>query len=120
VSSRESLTKISMCASLLTDLNTGRSSTAQASYNLVRCSMGAAGVAVLQPLINAIGVGWCFTCYAGLSLLTVPLVLMLRSRNPLTESPGSSSPPKIGGNIELNKGVDGELLRRSPRIDHRR
>ena len=68
--------------------------------------MGAARGAVLQPLINAIGVGWCFSCYARLSLLTGQLILMLRSRIPLTELPASLSPVKIGGHIELNERVD--------------
>lgn len=45
------------CGTLVTDLNPQRSSTVQASHNLVRCLMNAVGVAALQPMIDALGVG---------------------------------------------------------------
>lgn len=58
--------------------------------------MGAAGVAALQPLINATSVGWCFTLYAGISLLTVPLVLMLQAKSPAMDiSPVSLPTPSL-------------------------
>ena len=38
--------------------------------------------------------------------MTGQLILMLRSRIPLTELPASLSPVKIGGHIELNERVD--------------
>lgn len=68
------------CGTLLTDLNPHNSSTAQASYNLVRCALAAGGVAILQFFINAIGVGWCFTLYGGVCLATIPLIWMLRTK----------------------------------------
>ena len=69
-----------VCGSFLTDLNFTRSATVQASYNLVRCALGALGVAVLQPLTDAIGIGWCFTFYAAVGVLCIPLLLVVKFR----------------------------------------
>ena len=52
------------CGTLLVDLHPSCPSTAQASLNIVRCTFAAAGLAALQPLINAVGTGWCFTMIA--------------------------------------------------------
>ena len=68
------------CGTLITDLNPDRSSTVQASYNLVRCLMNAAGIAALQPIIDSVGVGWCFTIFAAIGALCVPFLLLLRLR----------------------------------------
>jgi hypothetical protein len=62
-----------LCGTLLVDLHPTRPATAQASLNLVRCSMSAAGLAGLQPLIDAVGVGWCYTILAGSSACCLPL-----------------------------------------------
>lgn len=70
---------LKICGTLLTDLNPYLSSTAQASYNLVRCALAGAGLAALQALIEAVGVGWCFTVYAGMCLIAVPLLWMLQT-----------------------------------------
>ncbi|KAI9760344.1 MAG: hypothetical protein M4579_001748 [Chaenotheca gracillima] len=67
-----------ICGTLLTDLNPGRSATVQASYNLVRCALSAAGIAALQALIDRVGVGWCFTMYAIIGALCAPMCLALR------------------------------------------
>ena len=69
-----------ICGSLITDLNPGRVATAQASYNLVRCALGGAGIGLLQAVIDGVRVGWCFTIYAVLGSLSVPLFMFLRSR----------------------------------------
>lgn len=68
----------SVCGTLLTDLNPGRSATVQASYNLVRCALSAAGVGALQAVIDGVGVGWCFTIYAVIGAFSVPFFLVLR------------------------------------------
>lgn len=67
-----------VCGTLLTDLNPGNSATVQASYNLVRCALSAAGIAALQAIIDAVGVGWCFTIYAAIGILCVPMCMALR------------------------------------------
>ena len=56
-----------LCNTLLVDLHPKRPATAQASVNLVRCAMAGVGLAVLQPLINAVGPGWTYVIFAGLT-----------------------------------------------------
>jgi hypothetical protein len=63
-----------MCGTLLTDLNPDNPATAQASNNIIRCALSAAGLAALQVLISHVGPGWTFTIFAGMCLLTVPLI----------------------------------------------
>ncbi|KAJ6447190.1 NACHT and WD domain-containingprotein [Purpureocillium lavendulum] len=48
-------------STLLVDVYPDRSSTAAAATSVTRCAMAAAGVAVLQPLLDAAGRGWYFT-----------------------------------------------------------
>ena len=69
-----------VCTTLLTDLNPRKSATVQASYNLVRCALSAAGIGALQAIIDGVGVGWCFTIYASIGLLCIPLCLILRQQ----------------------------------------
>ena len=52
---------------LLVDILPASASTAAASSNITRCALSAVAVAVLQPLVNAIGRGWFFTLLACLS-----------------------------------------------------
>ncbi|OQV09423.1 hypothetical protein CLAIMM_13548 [Cladophialophora immunda] len=52
------------CGTLLVDLHPTRPSTAQAALNLLRCAFAAAELAALQPLIDSIGPGWCYTVIA--------------------------------------------------------
>ena len=46
---------------LLVDVFPESPSTAAAAASITRCAMAAAGVAVLQPLLDAVGRGWYFT-----------------------------------------------------------
>ena len=66
-----------MCGTLLTDINHQHPATAQASSNIVRCALSAAGLAVLQVLIDHIGVGWTFTVFAVLCLRTTLIIRIL-------------------------------------------
>jgi multidrug resistance protein len=68
------------CGTLLTDLNPGRSSTVQASYSLVRCSLSAAGLAALDAMIKGVGVGWCFSILGIFGTMCVPLLYVLKKR----------------------------------------
>lgn len=52
------------CGTLIIDLYPSRPCTAQASMNIARCTFAAGSLAALQPLINAVGAGWCFTIVA--------------------------------------------------------
>ena len=64
-----------MCGTLLTDLNPRNPALAQASSNLVRCTLSATGLAALQEMISRMGPGWTFTIFSGLCLLTAPMIL---------------------------------------------
>ena len=68
-----------VCGTLLTNLNPKQSATVQAGYNLIRCALSAGGIAGLQGLIDFIGVGWCFTIYAIIGALCIPIFVLLRS-----------------------------------------
>ncbi|KAG9236957.1 multidrug resistance protein [Amylocarpus encephaloides] len=57
-----------MCGTLLVDLHPKSPASAQAALNIVRCSLSAGGLALLQFVIDRVGVGWCFTIFAGLCL----------------------------------------------------
>lgn len=50
------------------------SSTAQAAYSVVRCGLAAGGLAALSPVVESVGVGWCFTVMMGLTLPCAPLL----------------------------------------------
>ena len=52
------------CGTLIIDPHPARPATAQASLNIVRCTLAAASLAALQPLLDAVGVGWCFSIAA--------------------------------------------------------
>lgn len=69
--------KHQMCGTLLTDLNPTVSATVQASYNLVRCIGAGVGIAIQQPLEDAVGPGGCFGIYAVIMLLEIPVGYVL-------------------------------------------
>lgn len=64
-----------MCGTLLTDLNPQNPALAQASSNILRCALSAAGLAALQAMIDHMGPGWTFTVFASLCLLIGPMIL---------------------------------------------
>ena len=55
----------------LVDVFTDRSASATAALNLARCLLGAAGTAAANPMIEGVGIGFCFT------ILTVIMLLSL-------------------------------------------
>jgi hypothetical protein len=61
-------------SALVIDLYPGASASATACNNLMRCSVGAAGVAVVQPTINALTARWTFLMLAAITLVHVPLL----------------------------------------------
>lgn len=69
-----------VCGTLLTDLNCDQSATIQASYSLVRCALSAAGIAALQAMLDAVGVGWCFSIFAVVGAACAPVFILLRYR----------------------------------------
>ena len=59
---------LAMLSTLLVDLYPQNPATATAALNLSRCLMSAAGTAVTQYIIDAMGIRWC---YGFLGLLTI-------------------------------------------------
>lgn len=62
-----------MCI-ILVDLYPESPATATAANNLVRCLLGAGGTAVVAPMINTMGRGWCFTFIAAILTLASPML----------------------------------------------
>lgn len=70
-------TQFNSVATLLVDLFPGQSASATASNNFYRCLLGAAGTAVIDPIITRLGPGWAFTMLAFINvILGVPLILL--------------------------------------------
>ena len=69
-------------STLVVDLNRESSGTATAAMNLVRCWMGAGAVAVVNPLLNAIGLGWTSVLVAGVWILISPVMLSIIKYGP--------------------------------------
>lgn len=63
-------------SALVIDLYPGASASATAVNNLMRCLIGAAGVAASQPLIDAISAQYTFLLLAGVTLAMVPLLMV--------------------------------------------
>ncbi|PLN86942.1 major facilitator superfamily domain-containing protein [Aspergillus taichungensis] len=61
-------------SALVIDLYPGASASATAVNNLMRCLIGAAGVAAIQPIIDKIGSLCAFVLLAGITLAMVPLL----------------------------------------------
>jgi hypothetical protein len=60
--------------SLLEDFYPKTSATATAANNLVRCLLGAGATALISPMINGMGIGWCFTFLSLVLIATSPMV----------------------------------------------
>lgn len=61
---------------LIVDLSPEAPATAVAANNFVRCEMGAAATAVIELMIGAMGTGWCFTFFALLAAVCMPILWM--------------------------------------------
>ena len=69
-----------MTNTLLTDLNPTRAATVRGAANLVRCALAGACIAALQPMVDGIGLGWCFGILAILQVLAIPMVWQLETK----------------------------------------
>ncbi|CAI7576462.1 unnamed protein product [Penicillium pancosmium] len=63
-------------SALIIDMYPGASASATAVNNLIRCEIGAAGVAAIQPIINSISAEWAFVLLAGITVAMVPLIII--------------------------------------------
>ena len=59
---------------LLIDLNRPRAAAASAAANLIRASLGAGMTGVVNPMIEGMGTGWCFTFTGLIQLCMLPLL----------------------------------------------
>ncbi|KAF8560011.1 MFS general substrate transporter [Imleria badia] len=59
---------------LLIDLLPAHGSSVTACNNLVRCSLGAATVAVIDLILKALGTGWTYILLAGICFATSPMI----------------------------------------------
>ena len=62
---------------LMVDIWPGKPAAATASNNLVRCLLGAAATAAIEPMRQAMGYGWAYTTLGLLSVSTAPLLVVL-------------------------------------------
>ncbi|UQC82005.1 uncharacterized protein CLUP02_07491 [Colletotrichum lupini] len=58
---------------LLTDKNHNAAAAAQASSNLIRCTLATIAVAFLQKMLDIMGAGWTYTLLSALSLMAMVL-----------------------------------------------
>jgi MFS family permease len=72
----------SILNTLIVDLYPEAPGTATAANNLVRCSIGAAGTAVIESMITGMGLGWCFTFLAVLCAALMPILWLVETRGP--------------------------------------
>ncbi|KAI4253610.1 MAG: hypothetical protein L6R42_007518, partial [Xanthoria sp. 1 TBL-2021] len=63
-----------ICNTLIVDLHPDRPATASASVSIVRCSVAAIGVSVLQFILDSLGPGWTFTLFGALGAATAPML----------------------------------------------
>ncbi|KAL9935134.1 hypothetical protein V8E36_006210 [Tilletia maclaganii] len=69
--------QFSILGTILVDYVGGKGSSITAVNNLFRCLTGAIVSAVVQYIINGVGIGWCQTIFAALSLVaTLPALAM--------------------------------------------
>ena len=64
---------------MIIDINHQIPATAQSSNNMDRCSLAAVAVAVLQDVIDSVGVGWMFTVLGLLCAISAGLYSVERS-----------------------------------------
>ncbi|KAI0015391.1 putative major facilitator superfamily transporter [Xylariomycetidae sp. FL0641] len=67
-----------ICLTLYMDLHPKEPGVASVAVSLTRCLAAAAGVAILQVLLDAVGAGWTFTVYSLICGLSVPMLLTVR------------------------------------------
>ncbi|EXJ96110.1 hypothetical protein A1O1_01236 [Capronia coronata CBS 617.96] len=65
---------------LMTDIWPGNAAAATAANNFVRCELGAAASAAIDPMTKAMGRGWTYTTLALIYLAATPTLLILMRR----------------------------------------
>ncbi|KXH68327.1 major facilitator superfamily transporter [Colletotrichum salicis] len=73
----------SVMNTLIMDLFPDAPATATAANNLVRCTMGAVGTAVIEYMIRGMGRGWSFTFLAALCAVLSPMMFLIAKKGPV-------------------------------------
>lgn len=81
-------------SALIIDINTKSAASASAASNLVRCLLGAGGVALVNPLYNALGRGWTGTLVALVWVVTSSCWWMVMRWGPRWRKSKDSKKPK--------------------------
>lgn len=63
-------------STLMIDLAPSQSSAIIACNNLIRCTLSAVLVAVIQLILDGIGTGWTYVLLCGVTLISVPLIFL--------------------------------------------
>jgi len=74
---------VNTMSTVMVDLYPKKGATVTAANNLVRCLLSAGAVAVVAPVINAIGVGGAYSILAGLLFLSTPLLPLVIKLGPI-------------------------------------
>lgn len=61
---------------LLMDISQTQAGAVMAASNLTRCALGAVASAVIQPMIDSVGIQWAYMIYGCIYLLFAPLLVM--------------------------------------------
>ncbi|KAJ5825101.1 hypothetical protein N7447_007441 [Penicillium robsamsonii] len=69
-------------STLLVDLYPTQAAKATAANNFGRCLLGAGATALIDPMLSAMGRGWCFTFIALVMMATTPLLLIVIRKGP--------------------------------------
>ncbi|KAI2787558.1 hypothetical protein POX_f07929 [Penicillium oxalicum] len=69
-------------STILIDFYPTQAAKATAANNLFRCLIGAGATALIDPMLAAMGRGWCFTFVALVMLATSPLLLLVIYKGP--------------------------------------
>jgi hypothetical protein len=69
-------------STLLVDFYPMQAAKATAANNFVRCLLGAGATALIDPMLSAMGRGWCFTFISLVMLATSPLLVFVMRKGP--------------------------------------
>ncbi|KAK1971003.1 major facilitator superfamily transporter [Colletotrichum sublineola] len=72
----------SIMNTLIVDLFPDAPATATAANNLIRCTLGAVGTAVIDYMISGMGRGWSFTFLAALCAVPSPMMFLIAKKGP--------------------------------------
>ncbi|OCF58020.1 hypothetical protein L486_04047 [Kwoniella mangroviensis CBS 10435] len=64
------------------DLFTGQGGAVTATFNLIRCALGAVTTSTVQLIVNRMGSGWCFVLLGGICLLATPMPFVILRYGP--------------------------------------